>query len=140
MVFFIYRNQASKLRRRLAEDMVFGDFKSDAIVSRRSGHVTLSCQTSQGTYSRMGLFNRADDVDKVVGFQLDMGHLDLWRIDENDLRSHELLAKGANGEVWVGDYRGLLVAVKKSADAGKSNQDVQKFIDEIKLFTKLDSP
>ncbi|RHZ04241.1 hypothetical protein DYB37_006979 [Aphanomyces astaci] len=65
--------------------------------------------------------------------------LDLWRINENDLRSHELLAKGTNGEVWVGDYRGLLVAVKKSADAGKSDQDVQKFIDEIKLFTKLDT-
>ncbi|RHY27456.1 hypothetical protein DYB32_006760 [Aphanomyces invadans] len=152
VVFFIYRHQASKLRSRLAVELVFGDRKSDVdrFPSRRSGgggaH-TLSSRTPFGSsYNRMGrrsgLFqpNRADEIDEVVGFQLDMGDLDLWRMDENDLTSHELLAKGAHGEVWVGDYRGMLVAIKKNSNAGKTAKDVQKFIDEIKLFTKLDSP
>ncbi|RHY05679.1 hypothetical protein DYB25_009032 [Aphanomyces astaci] len=105
MVFFIYRNQASKLRRRLAEDMVFGDRKSDAIVSRRSGHVTLSCQR-----------RKARTAEWAV-----IGAVQPRRRQRPEVQ--DLLAKGANGEVWVGDYRGLLVAVKKSADAGKSDQD-----------------
>ncbi|KAF0697365.1 Aste57867_11917 [Aphanomyces stellatus] len=151
IVYLVYRNHSARLRRRLATEIVFGDRKSDAATSdvRSRRGILASARTPRGdaymahpptatrTGRRSGLFQTPPD--DVVGLKLDMGDLDLWRIDENDVTSHELLAKGANGEVWVGAYRGAIVAVKKNLETGKTAKDVQKFIDEIKLYTKLDS-
>ncbi|OQR82149.1 kinase [Thraustotheca clavata] len=74
--------------------------------------------------------------DDVVGIHLDLGDLELWRIDTSDLVSYRLLAKGAHGEVWIGEYK----AIKKLLANEQTAQGIQKFIDEIKLTTKLDSP
>ncbi|KAG9408188.1 hypothetical protein AC1031_021432 [Aphanomyces cochlioides] len=154
IVFFIFRNRRDRGRRRLETEIVFGEHKPEVEpVHTRRSYIAQSTRTPRNEYTahaptlgasrtpRRSAFGQpTNEVDQVVGFQLDMGDLELWRIDEKDLTSHELIAKGANGEVWVGDYRGMIVAIKKSLPAGKSAKDVQKFIDEIKLFTKLDHP
>jgi len=51
--------------------------------------------------------------DRVIGAQLDFGDLAMWRLDEYHLVPIKMLAKGANGEVWLGKYKNQTVAIKK---------------------------
>ncbi|OQR85635.1 protein kinase [Achlya hypogyna] len=80
-----------------------------------------------------------DTQDDVVGGQLNMGDLVLWRLDEAKLASQKVLSVGAFGVVSLGSYLGKPVAIKQLVGE-KSTATVQAFIDEICLMTKLDSP
>ncbi|ETV99743.1 TKL protein kinase [Aphanomyces invadans] len=73
-----------------------------------------------------------------VGGQLDMCDLDMYRLPTADVRLVKALAQGAFGEVWVGEYHGGKIAVKRLLPNKSALPDVQKFIWEIKLLSKID--
>ncbi|ETV90944.1 TKL protein kinase [Aphanomyces invadans] len=75
-----------------------------------------------------------------VGTKLDMGDLNLWRLDETKLVHMEVLATGAHGVVSLAKYKNQRVAVKKQLVAERTAENVQLFIDEVKLMARLDSP
>ncbi|RHY26667.1 hypothetical protein DYB32_007414 [Aphanomyces invadans] len=75
-----------------------------------------------------------------VGTKLDMGDLNLWRLDETKLVHMEVLATGAHGVVSLAKYKNQRVAVKKQLVADRTAENVQLFIDEVKLMARLDSP
>uniref|UniRef100_A0A4W5L7L4 Protein kinase domain-containing protein n=1 Tax=Hucho hucho TaxID=62062 RepID=A0A4W5L7L4_9TELE len=82
--------------------------------------------------------NSLGSDDDVVGGQLNMGDLVLWRLDEAKLATWRVLSVGAYGVVSLGTYQGLPVAIKQLAGE-KSTATVQAFIDEIRLMTTLES-
>ncbi|EQC28271.1 TKL protein kinase [Saprolegnia diclina VS20] len=82
--------------------------------------------------------NSLGSDDDVVGGQLNMGDLVLWRLDEAKLETSRVLSVGAYGVVSLGTYQGSPVAIKQLAGE-KSTATVQAFIDEIRLMTTLES-
>ncbi|OQS00844.1 protein kinase [Achlya hypogyna] len=63
-----------------------------------------------------------------------------WRIDEGEVERIKLLSEGAYGEVWLGNYRGTMVAIKKLIQGRNSPREVQDFVNEILLMTSFSSP
>ncbi|RLN45971.1 hypothetical protein BBJ28_00019495 [Nothophytophthora sp. Chile5] len=75
--------------------------------------------------------------------------VDLWndeaittaRIPREKVAIGELISRGGYGEVYVGTYNGLTVAVKMLLPATrKSVRHVNDFLAEVKLMTSLDHP
>ncbi|ETV99750.1 TKL/DRK protein kinase [Aphanomyces invadans] len=83
-------------------------------------------------------------LPSVIGIPeslLDMCGLEVHRLASNDLRLTHAIAQGGSGEVWIGDYLGERVALKKLLTTkANSIPDLQKFIWEIKLHSKMESP
>ncbi|OQR93053.1 kinase, partial [Thraustotheca clavata] len=71
---------------------------------------------------------------------LDMCNLDMYRIPSNEVSMIKALAQGAYGEVWLGQYEGQVVAVKKLLNHKRDRNELQKFIQEIALMSKMDCP
>ncbi|KAG9401151.1 hypothetical protein AC1031_009906 [Aphanomyces cochlioides] len=71
---------------------------------------------------------------------LDLCGLDVHRIPSTDIKLVRSLAQGAYGEVWLADYFGRLVAAKRLLSGKNSIDEVQKFIWEIKLVSKIECP
>ncbi|OQR81478.1 kinase [Thraustotheca clavata] len=71
---------------------------------------------------------------------LDMCNLDMHRLLLKDVTMIKVLASGAFGEVWMGQYEAETVAVKKLLPHKFGKDALQKFIYEIALMAKLDSP
>ncbi|OQR88509.1 protein kinase [Achlya hypogyna] len=69
-----------------------------------------------------------------------MSSLDMYRINHAELTIVKTLAQGAYGEVLLASYQGLAVAVKKLLPGEQSQDDLAKFIIEIKLLAKMRSP
>jgi hypothetical protein len=74
----------------------------------------------------------ADSVNRV---ELNMGELNLYRLDETQLRKVHELAKGAYGEVSMGYYKDTKVAIKKLLNP-KDVPTIQNFINEINLMVR----
>ncbi|CAK4116947.1 unnamed protein product, partial [Aphanomyces euteiches] len=71
---------------------------------------------------------------------LDMCGLDVHRIPSAEIKLVRSLAQGAYGEVWLADYFGRPVAAKRLLPGKNSIDEVQKFIWEIKLVSKIECP
>ncbi|OQS07132.1 kinase [Thraustotheca clavata] len=71
---------------------------------------------------------------------IDMRDLELHYIPPNHLSTISVIANGAFGEVLLGDYQGQTVAIKKLLGHRKDLKQLQRFVDEICLVAKLDSP
>ncbi|CAK4077608.1 unnamed protein product [Aphanomyces euteiches] len=69
-----------------------------------------------------------------------MEELALIRLDEQALVKTKSVAQGAYGQVFIGEYKGELVAIKCLLPGKTTKSDVQFLIDEIKLTSQLDSP
>ncbi|CAK4615834.1 unnamed protein product [Aphanomyces euteiches] len=51
-----------------------------------------------------------------------------------------MIEQGSYGEVWLGEYLGGKIAVKRLLPTKTTKQDLQKFIYEIHLVSKIDCP
>ncbi|OQS01835.1 hypothetical protein THRCLA_05717, partial [Thraustotheca clavata] len=71
--------------------------------------------------------------------KINMHDLELHYIPPEHLYSISVIARGAYGEVLLGDYQGQTVAIKKLLGHRKDIQHLQKFIEEICLVAKLNS-
>ncbi|KAF0711444.1 hypothetical protein As57867_005260, partial [Aphanomyces stellatus] len=71
---------------------------------------------------------------------MDMSDLELHRVAFNQVRMVKAVAQGAFGEVWVGEFMGDKVAIKKLLPNRATPSDVEKFIAEVKLVAKIDCP
>lgn len=66
-----------------------------------------------------------------------------WRVDAQQIQDVEVLAAGFYGEVWLASYLGKPVAVKrmkKSPAEQIDRAEIQHFITEIKLYSRLRHP
>ncbi|CAK4202863.1 unnamed protein product [Aphanomyces euteiches] len=73
-------------------------------------------------------------------FELDKLDLDMHRVTWNEVHLVKMLAQGAYGEVWLGEYLDGKIAVKRLLPTKTTKQDLQKFIYEIHLVSKIDCP
>ncbi|KAH9110308.1 hypothetical protein AeMF1_014832 [Aphanomyces euteiches] len=69
-----------------------------------------------------------------------MEALELIRLDEKALTKTKHVAQGAYGQVFLGEYKGEVVAIKCLLPGKNTKADVQFLIDEIKLTSQLDCP
>ncbi|OQS00679.1 protein kinase [Achlya hypogyna] len=83
--------------------------------------------------SALGTMNSATTV-------LNWGDLDLLRIDSADVVTGRKLASGAYGEIFLGSYHGQAVAIKTLLTGHGNRAGIQKFMDEINLLGRFDSP
>ncbi|KAF0692322.1 hypothetical protein As57867_016522, partial [Aphanomyces stellatus] len=72
--------------------------------------------------------------------RMDMTDLEVHRVALNQIRMVKVVAQGAFGEVWVGEFMGDKVAIKKLLPNRATPSDVAKFIAEVKLVAKIDCP
>ncbi|KAG9401159.1 hypothetical protein AC1031_009914 [Aphanomyces cochlioides] len=72
--------------------------------------------------------------------ELDMCDLELHRVARNDVHLIKVIAQGAYGEVWLGEHLGSTIAVKRLLPTKAKLADVQKFIWEIHLLSKIECP
>ncbi|OQR84009.1 kinase, partial [Thraustotheca clavata] len=99
----------------------------------------------QNPYLPVGNTNTNDEpkYDKVVDDDkiLDMRPLRKYRLDTSDLviLNSSPIASGAFGEVWLGKLGSTTVAIKRLKKQS-SNFKIQKFIEEVILMAKIDSP
>ncbi|KAH9131961.1 hypothetical protein LEN26_007544 [Aphanomyces euteiches] len=72
---------------------------------------------------------------------LDWADLEDFRVETTNIQRHKLLGKGGFGQVWLGTYNGDNVAIKLLTDTPmKTVHEVQKFINEVILMTRLKNP
>ncbi|ETV98811.1 hypothetical protein H310_08316 [Aphanomyces invadans] len=76
----------------------------------------------------------------VAPLPIHMDDLALVRLDESKLRKSHVVARGAYGEVWYGEYKRDPVAVKCMLPGKRAASDVQCLVDEITRTVKLTSP
>ncbi|ETV99749.1 TKL protein kinase [Aphanomyces invadans] len=74
------------------------------------------------------------------GLARDLEQLELHRIPFADVCLVQPLAEGAFGQVWLGNYMGQRVAVKKLLPRKATTADLMQFVNEIKLVAKFDCP
>ncbi|ETV68999.1 TKL protein kinase [Aphanomyces astaci] len=106
---------------------------------KRRYPANLRRSSSDSTASVVWLDQKTASTD-FVGIKLDMGDLHLWRLDESQLVSLEVLATGAHGVVSLAKYKNQRVAIKKQLASERTAANVQLFIDEVKLMARLESP
>ncbi|OQS03740.1 kinase, partial [Thraustotheca clavata] len=70
----------------------------------------------------------------------DLTDLMMFRINSNEINVTQTLGQGAFGVVLLATYQGTKVAVKKLLPNTNSNEALVKFIAEIKLMSKMNSP
>ncbi|OQR88498.1 kinase, partial [Thraustotheca clavata] len=70
---------------------------------------------------------------------LDLCNLEMFRIAPKEISMVKSLAQGAYGEVWLGQFEGQMVAVKKLLNHRRNLDELQKFIYEIALMSKMES-
>ncbi|OQR90517.1 hypothetical protein THRCLA_09311, partial [Thraustotheca clavata] len=71
-----------------------------------------------------------------TGLGVNLEELDVLRLDEQALTRVQSVAQGAFGEVWRGEYKGQIVAIKCMLPGKSSRNDILLLIDEIKLTAK----
>ncbi|KAF0697019.1 Aste57867_12293 [Aphanomyces stellatus] len=71
---------------------------------------------------------------------LSMQDLTLFRLDDSNLKLDKKLGSGAFADVWLGTFQDQVVAVKKMHNSKITLDQIQSFIDEIKLMATFDSP
>ncbi|OQR91345.1 hypothetical protein THRCLA_09027 [Thraustotheca clavata] len=62
----------------------------------------------------------------------------MFRLELEDIRTVKLLSSGSLNEIWLGNYDGQSVAIKRIKN--RSAPRVQQFIEEIQLISRMDSP
>ncbi|KAF0702901.1 hypothetical protein As57867_007701, partial [Aphanomyces stellatus] len=88
-------------------------------------------------------YQTANTHDASVGgltVQFNMDQLALVRLDEKALVKTNSVAQGAYGQVFVGEYKGEIVAIKCLLPGKNTKEDVQFLIEEIKLTSQLSCP
>ncbi|CAK4082378.1 unnamed protein product, partial [Aphanomyces euteiches] len=76
----------------------------------------------------------------VKTLELDKLDLELHRVAWKEVRLVKMIEQGSYGEVWLGGYLGGKIAVKRLLPTKTTKQDLQKFIYEIHLVSKIDCP
>ncbi|KAG9416266.1 hypothetical protein AC1031_000664 [Aphanomyces cochlioides] len=71
---------------------------------------------------------------------LDLSALTLCRLDESGLSLQRNLGSGAFADVWLGTFKGEVVAVKKLHANRVTLHQRQSFVEEITLMATFDSP
>ncbi|OQS05507.1 hypothetical protein THRCLA_20602 [Thraustotheca clavata] len=69
-----------------------------------------------------------------------MRQLEMYYIPPNHLDTLRVIAQGAFGKVFLGNYLGKAVAIKTLITEARDIKQLQIFIDEISLVAKLSSP
>ncbi|OQR81337.1 kinase [Thraustotheca clavata] len=72
--------------------------------------------------------------------QLDLSGIQLYRLDNAAVIPKKLLASGAFADVYMGEYKGEPVAIKKLLGHRVSISEVQSLVDEIKLISSFNCP
>ncbi|KAF0689650.1 Aste57867_18923 [Aphanomyces stellatus] len=72
--------------------------------------------------------------------ELNWKALETCKVALEDIALTKVLAAGAFGEVWLGEFRGDVVAVKTCLANKSSRKNLQHFIDELSLMATLESP
>ncbi|OQS05551.1 kinase [Thraustotheca clavata] len=62
------------------------------------------------------------------------------RIPYESIHLLERIAEGSSGEVWKGSYNSQVIAVKKLLQSKINYENVERFIDELKLMSRAKSP
>jgi len=78
-----------------------------------------------------------DHFSVELDVDIDMSHLEKYRIDHSQLKYFQKIAKGAYGEVWSGELEGQPVAIKMLLIYKREREDVQHFVDEVTLMGRL---
>ncbi|RHY34423.1 hypothetical protein DYB32_001335 [Aphanomyces invadans] len=77
---------------------------------------------------------------KLNSFQVD-AYLCTRRLPYSSVVQTRMLSKGAFGEVWIGSYDGMTVAIKKILDAKRNDEtELECFAEEIRLMASLSHP
>ncbi|CAK4096759.1 unnamed protein product [Aphanomyces euteiches] len=71
---------------------------------------------------------------------VDMTALTLVRLNDADIKLDRMLGSGAFANVWLGTYENQLVAIKRLSAKTISVNQLQAFVDEIKLMSYFDCP
>ncbi|ETV73490.1 TKL protein kinase, variant 2 [Aphanomyces astaci] len=82
----------------------------------------------------------ANNLSTLDSIHFNMEELALIRLDEQALVKIKVVAQGAYGEVFIGNYKGETVAIKRLLPGKNSKHTVLLLIDEIKISFKLECP
>ncbi|CAK4421384.1 unnamed protein product [Aphanomyces euteiches] len=100
------------------------------IPSSNGASTVASSQASSGPQPTAAAVVTMRDLEK------DMIELSLHRIDITKVHLVQRIAEGAYGQVWLGEYLGDRVAVKKLLANKASHDDIRAFAGEINLLSK----
>ncbi|KAG2945085.1 hypothetical protein PC117_g8766 [Phytophthora cactorum] len=78
--------------------------------------------------------------NRTLEILLNSPHLQGRRIPYESVTFKNTLSKGVNGEVWVCEYNGYKVAVKRLLQGNQKAETVQAFAEEIELSASLVHP
>ncbi|KAG6975352.1 hypothetical protein JG688_00002483 [Phytophthora aleatoria] len=78
--------------------------------------------------------------NRTLEILLNSPHLQGRRIPYESVTFKNTLSKGVNGEVWVCEYNGYMVAVKRLLQGNQKAETVQAFAEEIELSASLVHP
>ncbi|OQS01440.1 protein kinase [Achlya hypogyna] len=84
--------------------------------------------------------NSYDTLSQSRFTALDLSGISLYRLDNAAVVPKRLLASGAFADVYLGDYKGEPVAIKKLLGHRVGISEVQSLVDEIKLIASFDCP
>ncbi|KAH9121774.1 hypothetical protein AeMF1_006640 [Aphanomyces euteiches] len=104
------------------------------IPSSNGASTVASSQASSGPQPTAAAVVTMRDLEK------DMIELSLHRIDITKVHLVQRIAEGAYGQVWLGEYLGDRVAVKKLLANKASHDDIRAFAGEINLLSKIECP
>ncbi len=108
-------------------------------VTIRRGHDVLcnyscKCKTAYNNEARMMSIDTS-----CMGMQAELTELErVWEIPVADVTLDRLIGQGAAGEVWVGAWQGVRVAVKKINSSGLFDDEeiLRDFEKEIKVIRR----
>ncbi|KAF0700433.1 hypothetical protein As57867_009022, partial [Aphanomyces stellatus] len=76
----------------------------------------------------------------LLDAKLNMDALAMFRLEAKDFVMDKVLGRGAFADVWLALYQNSAVAVKKLHQRNVTLEQMESFVDEIKLMSKFDSP
>ncbi|ETV94868.1 TKL protein kinase, variant 1 [Aphanomyces invadans] len=114
--------------------VVLGLFVWCCVHQRRKRKPSKGLTTNDFSYKQATTTNNNESTMGDV--PLNMEDLALVRLDEKALVKTKVVAHGAYGEVWIGNYKGDTVAIKRLLPGKNNKQDVLFLIEEIKLATR----
>ncbi|RHZ12181.1 hypothetical protein DYB37_010401 [Aphanomyces astaci] len=108
-----------------------------SLPKHNSSSQNATTHASSGSYP-MNALNSRKDLDVTQTMLADLQLLELHRIPVSSVHLVHVVAEGAFGQVWLGDFMGDRVAVKKLLPRKATTSiAVAQFVAEIKLVAKI---